>query len=207
MAKRKVWVESISRYVGAIHSGGVLYEVDIKLNGDMNQAEIDIKNKNNAGGQAWDWATSHWDEVIPEDGPNVLVGDQPVSTKLRWACITGVYSDKKGKNHLPISEVGYKSGQNSGYGRSQKQKRGGTTPKFKTKEDPKSAETRRVSAGLKGQITSQPPVQPTSNSKVKERKGLLGKVPEVPSNPLDMDAIRAAKIAKVLEEDDAKPCN
>jgi hypothetical protein len=136
-----------------------------------------------------------------------MVGTQAVPTKLRWACITGVYSDKKGKNHLPISEVGYKSGQNKGYGKSQKQKRGGATPKFKTKEDPRSAETRVVSAGLKGGITSKLPLTSPKKSKVKERKELSGKVPVVPSNPLDMDAIRAAKIAKVLEEDDAEPCN
>ena len=211
MAKRKVWVESITRYIGSIHVDDVLYEVDIKINGDMNQAEVDIKGKNNAGGQAWDWANGNWDEFIPEDGPAVVVWQGEgkkaipieIPTKLRWACISGVYADEKRAKHLPISEVGHKSGQNVGYGRSQKQKRGKATPKFKTKEKKGSTSTRRVDVGLKEGIaksTTPKSTQKTTKPQVKERKELSGKVPVVPSNSLDIDAIRAAKIAKVMEE-------
>jgi hypothetical protein len=204
MAKRKVWVESISRYIGKIFVDDVLYEVDVKINGDMNQAEIDITNKNNAGGQAWDWANGNWDEFVPKDGPDVVVWVKTpieIPTKLRWVCITGVYADKKGAKHLPISEVGWKAGQNSSYGRSQKQKRKKATPKFKIKEDKSSTSTQRVDVGLKGGIAAKSTPGSPQKAKVKERKESFRKIPVVPSNPLDIDAIRASKIAKVMEEE------
>ena len=107
MAKRKFYVESITEYVGAYvdKATDTRHEVYYKVNGQMNRAETDIKSVKNAGGEAWDWAQSHWPEFIPEDGEPMKVGKITIPMKLRWACIQGIFSDAKKNKMLPISEV------------------------------------------------------------------------------------------------------
>jgi hypothetical protein len=63
---------------------------------------VEVKSKDNAGGEAWDWAQGHWPEFLDEAGPVIVIDGVEVPTTLRWCCVTGV-EDKKG-NQLPIAE-------------------------------------------------------------------------------------------------------
>ena len=220
MAKCKFWVETITEYIGKVHDSELdrLYEIRLKVNGDMHLATADLPaSKNNKGGLAWDWAQSHWDEFIPEEGPPVSIdcGDgvtRTIPTELRWACVQGVYADEQKEKHLPINEVTGKAARNSNYARAGTAKRGKSTPKFKAKTDPTPKKTKkpalpqRGSAGLKGGIGSNE--EPgKAGKKVQKKLGSKPKVSPKVSSELSMDDIKASKIAEAMGEDDAESCN
>lgn len=107
MSKRKIIIQGNTEYL--IEQQGV-YSGRIQVVEEF-QVEFEAKTKGNIGGEAWDWAQSHWDSFIPEEGPNVVFWPQgsvlpfEVDTVLRWFCVTGV-TDLKGKQ-LPIEAPKY----------------------------------------------------------------------------------------------------
>jgi len=224
MAKCKFWVETITEYIAKVHDPEIdrLYEVRLKVNGDMHLATADLKSTKNKGGLAWDWAQSHWDEFIPEKGPpfSIDCGDgvtRTFPTELRWACVQGIYADEQKKKHLSISEVTGKAANNSNYARAGKSKRGKSTPKFKAKITKNSKKTKgqqnpKGSAGLQEGISA-PNTRPTAGKKVSPRRSNSPSVSRrnvtpITSSTVNMDDIKAQKIAAAMkEEEDAEPCN
>lgn len=133
MAKRKVLIETINNYHGMVHSeetDWIAYEVMLKVNGNRFQATVDVTSKDNPGGQVWDWATENWDQVVPLDGPTVKVmveGNMvDVPTKLKWACITGVY-DSSGKA-LEVKAIKSNTSKTRAYAKGAKEQRGYKLP-------------------------------------------------------------------------------
>lgn len=184
MSKRKVLIETINHYYGCVHgdeTDWVAYEVMLKVNGGRHAVEVEVTSKDNPGGQVWDWATSNWDRAIPEDGPTITVLVESVSvevaTKLRWACITGVY-DSKGRP-LPIKEISYTTSKNRAYAKKAKEKRGKTLEPVKIKAEPK---TKGFSA-KKAKPVDKPKEKPA---------------PEV----FDFEAYKQAKIQKAMEKEE-----
>lgn len=116
MAKRKFLVDGIYSYLGKAHdeNTGADITISINLNGKVCEASTEIKTKDNAGQEAWDWAQSHWDEFADRNGPithTVIDGVVfEIPTELRWICVTGVM-DMKG-NLLPIKAPVYKKPKN-----------------------------------------------------------------------------------------------
>lgn len=95
MAKTKALVEAICSYFVDIVEDGITYSIGVKTSAEKFPVEFNVKDKANAGGEIWDWATRHWDEFIPEGGrPVTLKGGEEVVPVLRWACIIGVYNTK-----------------------------------------------------------------------------------------------------------------
>jgi hypothetical protein len=128
MAKRKVLVEALVDYIYRYYKTGEEHITGrLKVNGLKTLVEIDLKSKKNAGGEAWDWAQSHWDEFLDEEGPEVQITLSDgkivtVPTTLRWACVTGVYGAKGGE--LPIESVSWNTGRNRSYAASKKKQKG-----------------------------------------------------------------------------------
>lgn len=95
MAKTKALVETICNYFVEVTEDGITYGVGLKAAPQRFPVEFNVKDKANAGGEIWDWATRHWDEFIPEDGrPVTMKNGAELIPKLRWACIIGVYNMK-----------------------------------------------------------------------------------------------------------------
>jgi len=198
MAKKKFFVETLNEYLGEFHDieADKLYSVHLKVSGDLNPAETEIKSVKNAGGEAWDWATGHWDEFIPEDGPCVSVdcGDGvtvTLPTKLRWACIQGVFKDSEKKEFMPIEEINYKSGKNANYGIQDKKKRGGSVPKFKTQAPPKEKTEKKKNYPLDNSSSIKSKPKPANNPKQQ-------KVADV----LNFDDMKRKKMEEALAKDD-----
>lgn len=196
MAKRKIIVETLTHYIFRHQrKDGTIYEGTLKINGDYNTAEVDIiKTKNNAGGEAWDWAQKSWPEFIEEEGPSITVdlGDGEsltIPSTLRWACVSGVYDMKM--NHLPIQEVSYSTSRNTGYAKTQKKKRGKTTPKFKAQDKAKTTPRRGV--------TSRKTTIISSNKSTKKSQHQLSPVEKL-TQGTDVEAVKQKKIQKVMEE-------
>lgn len=63
--------------------------------------DLKIKSMKNIGGEIWDWAQSHWDEFLEEDGPEVTVGGITRTSILKWCCVGGIL-DAKGEDYLNI---------------------------------------------------------------------------------------------------------
>jgi len=194
MAKKKFYVETISEYLGEFHDieADRLYSIHLKVSGDLNPAETEIKSVKNAGGEAWDWATAHWPEFIPEDGPcaTLACGDGvtvTVPTKLRWACIQGVYKDSEKKEFMPIEEINYKSGKNANYGIQDRKKRGGSVPVFKTQAPP----AKKTKKKKKYPADTSSSVKPANNPKQQ-------KVADV----LNFDDMKRKKMEEALAKDD-----
>jgi hypothetical protein len=219
MAKCKFWVETITEYIAKVHDPEIdrLYEVRLKVNGDMHLATAELKSTKNKGGLAWDWAQSHWDEFIPEEGPPLSIdcGDgvtRTFPTELRWACVQGVYADEQKERHLPITEVTGKAANNSNYARAGTAKRGKSTPKFKAKTETNSKKTKgsalpqRGSAGLKGGIAKpkdqtdpKNQVSPRSNVSPSDTSSIL---PPNITSTVNIEDIKAQKIAAAMEKEE-----
>lgn len=194
MAKRKIIVETLTHYIFRHQmEDGTIYEGTLKINGDYNIAEgVILKSNNNAGGEAWDWAQKNWPEFIEEEGPSITVdlGDGEsltIPSTLRWACVSGVYDMKM--NHLPIQEVNYSTGRNTGYAKAQKEKRGKTTPKFKTQDKPKATPRRGVGTRKTTIIQSNKP------AKKSQRK--LSAVEKL-TQGTDVEAVKQKNIQKAM---------
>lgn len=197
MGKRKIIVESITKYIFSHQQkDGTIFSGSFDINGNYNTATVEIRSKTNSGGEAWDWAQSHWDEFIPEVGPPVTLdlGDGETLTipsTLRWACVQGVYDTKM--KHLPIEEVRYQTGKNKGYAKAKKKARGKTTPKYKIQPEPEGTPLRGVSQKSQAK---------TANKATRKPKPQLTEVEKL-TEGTDVESVKQEKIRKVMEEDDA----
>jgi len=193
MSKQKVIVETITNYTFRHQKpDGTVFEGTLKVNGEYYKVEVNVKNIKNVGGEAWDWAQTHWDEFIPAEGPPLIIEEGEdkltIPTSMRWACVSGVYDPEM--NHLPIEEVrSKKGGKYAGYGRAEKKKRGGTTPDFKVKEETTS---------LREVGTQKTAVKAANKPKTSRRK--LSAVDKLVEGT-DVESIKQEKIRKVMDEE------
>ena len=67
---------------------------------------IEYTNPKNIGGEAWEWAQSHWDEFTPDE-LKFKLGGAMVKGNRQWVCVIGV-SNAKGKP-LPFVETKWTS--------------------------------------------------------------------------------------------------
>lgn len=140
MSKRKVCVEVIVDYIYRYYDKPErkIYTGGLKINGVRTIIEVDVKSKKNVAGEAWDWAQSHWDEFLDEQGPSLTITlkdgtDISVATTLRWACVTGV-EGPKGED-LPLESVSYRTGKNRAYAQVHKGKKGEKLQRVKVREN------------------------------------------------------------------------
>jgi hypothetical protein len=175
MAKKKVMIEALVDYIYRYFDKSTKQQITgrLKINGLKTVVEVDVKSKKNAGGEAWDWAQSHWDEFLDEKGPSVTVdlGDGEsitIPTTLRWACVTGVYGAKGGD--LPMESVSWRTGQNRGYASSQKAAKGESIQKAKVRSGGNKYDNCALIDTKKGKKTTKlSPIPDRAKDKTKDK--------------------------------------
>lgn len=197
MSKRKVRVEALVDYIYRYFDKGTGQQVTgrLKINTVDTVVEVDVKSKKNVGGEAWDWAQSHWDEFLDEQGPPITVdrGDGvtiTIPTTLRWACVTGVYGVKGGD--LPMESVSWKTGQNRGYAAAKKKEKGEKIQKAKIRSGGNKYDNcALIDTSKKGKKTKN--LNPTSG-RIKDKTKDKPKSAEV----LSFEEMKAKKIEEAL---------
>jgi hypothetical protein len=99
MPKKQVLIECI---VNVRLVGPDLAKGEARIYRDL-PTTAEYKNPKNSGGEIWDWATSNWDEFIPDE-VSFEIGGAEVVGKPYWICVTGVM-DAKTKKRLPVLDT------------------------------------------------------------------------------------------------------
>jgi hypothetical protein len=200
MSKRKFVVEALVDYIYRYFEKGQREHLagNLKINGMQVPIEVDVKSNQNAGGEAWDWAQSHWDEFLDKNGPEITVtlsdgSTVVVPTTLRWACVTGVYGPKGGD--VPIESVSYNTGKNRGYAAGAKKERGETIQKAAIREL-KNHEPRSRSRKTEVLRSTNPVGRPQAIPEDNPNKTSQG------AEVLSFEDMKAQKIQEAMEADE-----